>query len=87
MELRDYPATKLSEVPKKFHKEILRELKGLDPEIWVHIRVVYDYRGGKNGGPALWYHISVMEDEAEVINYYNSGGVWNYTSLKEFLSG
>ena len=87
MELRDYQATKLSEVPRKFHKELLKELKDLDPSNWIHVNIIYEDRGWKTGGPSLWFTISTMKDEAEVINYYNNGGVWTYTPLEKFLAG
>jgi len=87
MELRDYQATKLSEVPRKFHKELLKELKDLDPSNWIHVNIIYEDRGWKTGGPSLWFTISTMKDEKAVINYYNSGGMWKYVSLEEFLAG
>ncbi len=87
MELRDYQATKLSEVPRKFHKELLKELKALDPSNWIHVNIIYEDRGWKTGGPSLWFTISTMKDEAEVIHYYNNGGVRTYTPLEKFLAG
>jgi len=89
MELRDYQATKLSEVPRKFHKELKKELLDVDPVRWIHVTVTFEDRGWKRGpgGPSLWFTISTMKDEKAVINYYNSGGMWKYVSLEEFLAG